>query len=105
MKVCKGCGSFYEDKCPYCGYSGESIKKLPDNSEFVSLNIVGNNNDVIVKYGEANRYVVKIIGNNQDTTMKAEYVNIVVTGNNNDVRVEDKVKYFAKVCGNNNDVR
>ena len=105
MKICKGCGAFYNDKCPYCGYSGESIKELPKDSEFITLTIIGNNNDVLIQYGEANRYVVKMVGNNQDTTFKAEYANIVITGNNNDVRVEDKVKYFVQTCGNNNDVR
>ena len=104
MKMCKGCGAFYEDKCPYCGYVGKEEDTKYKDKKYVTLKLHGNNNDIHIQYGECSREIMNIKGNNLDMNVLAEFINVEVRGNNNDVRVDSKIKYFCDIHGNNNDI-
>lgn len=102
MKQCKGCGAFYNDKCPYCGYNISDI--VYEDKKFVTLKISGSMNDIIINHGECNKELIKISGNMQDISVRAEYINIELNGNMNDIQIDKRVKYFSTIKGNMNDV-
>ena len=37
MNKCKGCGAFYKDKCPYCGYEQLGVEEELKDKKFMTI--------------------------------------------------------------------
>jgi len=104
MKTCKGCGSYYNKKCDYCGYVDNEWDEK-GRVDIVTLKVNGNMNDINIKYGESQRDNIIVSGNMQDFTFKAMVVNIIIDGNMNDIKLDKKIKYTINTKGNMNEIK
>jgi hypothetical protein len=74
------------------------------NQKFVTLEIMGDRNNVNVVYGKCSKEKVEIMGDRQKTSIRAEYINIDIMGDRNSVVIDPKVKYFTDIMGDRNNV-
>ena len=104
MKTCKGCGSFYNKKCEYCGYENTAWVES-DRVEFSTLKIVGKMNRVKIEYGEPSRESEIVVnGKMARLTIKAKVININIEGKMNTVTIDKNVKYASVINGKMNTI-
>lgn len=103
MKTCKGCGSFYNKKCGYCGYEDNNWKKK-EGIEITTLKVEGSMNSVDVFYGDPQINNIFVEGSMQNTKITAKILNVVVSGSMNKVKINKKVKFTQIVSGSMNSI-
>jgi hypothetical protein len=102
MKQCRGCGAFFEKKCPYCGYK-ESESDIIIDGKLSTLIIYGDMNECAIIHDSDESKIFEINGDMQKNIIHStKYINIEIHGDMNRVVVNKPIIYASIIKGDMN---
>lgn len=104
MKTCKGCGSFFNKKCDYCGYEDSNWDEK-DRLDIVTLTIKGDMNKIKINYGKSQKDNVVVNGDMGKFDLCAKILNIVINGDMNKITLDEKINYTVNQKGDMNRIK